>query len=88
MFSDSIDKHNRCKTDIIAAILSAVNDRPLGKTKIVYSAFLSSVQKGEYLSDLVTKGLLSYNKVTKTFQTTEQGKEFLRLYEKMKMLNK
>lgn len=40
----------------------------------------------EYLAELLHKKSLSFNEVTKTYQTTEQGLEFLRLYEKIKKL--
>jgi predicted transcriptional regulator len=76
----------RSKPDIMAQILTATKDRPLGKTKVMYSVFLSSNQTKEYLRELLAKRLLSYNEVTRMYQTTSQGIEFLQLYEQMKNL--
>jgi predicted transcriptional regulator len=52
----------------------------------MYSAMVSSHQMKEYLDELLKKELISYNEATRTFQTTEQGLEFIRLYEKIKSL--
>jgi hypothetical protein len=40
----------------------------------------------EYLVELVTKQMISYNDTTRTYKATRQGLEFLRLYEAMKKL--
>jgi predicted transcriptional regulator len=47
---------------------------------------VSAAQLNEYLDVILDKKLLSYDKVTRTYQTTAQGLEFLTLYEKMKSL--
>jgi predicted transcriptional regulator len=75
----------RSKDDIEAQILAAAKE-PKGKTKLMYSAMVSSSQTREYLAELLHKKSLSFNEVTKTYRTTEQGLEFLRLYEKIKTL--
>lgn len=75
----------RSNQDITAQILTAAKE-PKGKTKLMYSSMVSAVQLKEYLDVILDKKLLSYNKATRTYQTTEQGLEFLRLYEKMKSL--
>jgi predicted transcriptional regulator len=75
----------RSKDDIEANILAAAKE-PKGKTRLMYSAMVSSYQIREYIADLLRKKLLSFNGVTKTYQTTEQGLEFLRLYERIRTL--
>jgi predicted transcriptional regulator len=76
----------RSKTDITAQILTAAKNKPLGKTKIMYSAMVSSQQMKEYLDELLRKELISYNEESRTYQTTEHVLEFIRLYEKIKSL--
>jgi predicted transcriptional regulator len=90
LISDINNKDNklkyRSKPDIMAQILTVTKDKPLGKTRIMFSVFLSSNQTQEYLRELLAKRLLSYNEVTRMYQTTSQGIEFLQLYEQMKNL--
>jgi predicted transcriptional regulator len=78
-------KHHRSKLDIIAQILTADLD-PKGKTKLMHITMISSQQVREYLTELLGKGLLSYDEVIRTFQTTTEGNEFLRLYDNIKRL--
>jgi len=52
----------------------------------MYLSLISAAQLKEYLNEILDKKLLSFDKATRTYQTTEQGLEFLRLYEKMKSL--
>jgi predicted transcriptional regulator len=76
----------RSKQDITAQILTAAKDKPLGKTKLMYSSMVSSSQLKEYLSEILDQKLLLYNEGSRMYQTTEEGLEFLRLYEKIKSL--
>ena len=83
MLASNKGKHYRSNPDVIAEILTSC-EKAIGKTRVMYMAFLSSSQTQEYLSELVAKGLLTqYNK---TYQTTKQGLEFLKLYSAMKEL--
>ena len=77
--------HYRSRPDVIAEILSSC-EKPLGKTRVMYMAFLSNAQTREYLTELYIKQFLVYDGVSRTYQTTEQGLEYLRLYEVMKDL--
>lgn len=47
---------------------------------------MSNNQTREYLNELITKGSISYDPVTRTFRCTRQGIEYLRLYDAMKKL--
>ena len=76
-------KNYRSKTEVVAAILTATKEKPLGKTRLMYTAYVSSLQLREYLAELQNKGLLSYDEVTRTFITTTHGGEYLKLYEAM-----
>jgi predicted transcriptional regulator len=78
--------HYRSKPDVTADILRAVSEKPAGKTRVTFLAFLSSTQVREYLVELVTKGMLSYDDKTRSYKTTRQGLEYLRLYEAMRKL--
>jgi predicted transcriptional regulator len=87
IFDKSVNKkHHRSRPDIIAQILTAAKE-PKGKTKLMYIAMISSHQTCDYLTELLAKGLLSYDEVIRTFQTTTQGDEYLRLYDNMKRLD-
>jgi predicted transcriptional regulator len=47
------------------------------KTKLVYGAFLTSVQLNHYLRLLTEKGLISYEEASQTFKATEKGCRFV-----------
>lgn len=65
--------------DISAAILDIAKDGAI-KTKIMYKAYLSFPQLKEYLQVLTDGGLLEYVKEERTYNTTEKGKRFLKMY--------
>jgi predicted transcriptional regulator len=79
---------NRSKTDIVAAILrAAVNGNNLvGKSRIMYEAYLSWSQLEEYLSLLIAKDLIEYQKESHVYRTTEKGNHLLRLYNQLNEL--
>ena len=79
----------RSRTDITAAILkSAIEENGAGMTRIMYNSFLSFNQIKEYLSLLVTNGLLEYHEGNRKYKTTNKGKRFLKLYENVDELLK
>lgn len=78
-------KHHRSKLDIIAQILTAALE-PKGKTKLMHITMISTQQVREYFTELLGRGLLSYDEVIRAFQTTSEGNEFLKLYDKIKRL--
>jgi predicted transcriptional regulator len=72
---------HRSRIDIISDILDAANERSgVGRTRIMYKAFLTYVQLKEYLPALTDNGLLRYDVDTHTFKTTEKGLRFLNTY--------
>lgn len=78
-------KKYRNRTEIIHDILQTArnNDNGVGKTQIMYSAFLSYYQIKEYLTILIDNGLLQYDLSTRKFRITEKGLNFLQLCEKL-----
>jgi predicted transcriptional regulator len=70
---------NRCSLDIVQAMLSIASSRSR-KTRIMYGANLSFHQVKKYLSFLLKSGLLE-NDVDSGYLITEEGREFLSLYE-------
>jgi predicted transcriptional regulator len=71
----------RSRSDIIGLLLNAANGGGATKTKLMYSAFISFNQLGEYLSLLVENGLIEYEG-KHTYRTTEKGMRFLALQNK------
>lgn len=51
-----------------------------------YSNDKFTKQVRNYLTELLGKGLLSYDEVIRAFQTTTEGIEFLRLCDKIKRI--
>ena len=70
----------RSRTDIVTQILDAANGNGANKTRIMYKAYLSYAQLKEYLSILITNGLLEENQAEKLYKTTEKGIKFMRVY--------
>ena len=73
----------RDRVDTIKLILEAANGGSVTKTMIMYKAFLSHDHLQEYLLILTENDLLCYDKVMRTFQTTEKGIAFLQAYNEM-----
>ncbi len=68
----------RSSIEIMSEILDAANERSgVGKTKIMYRAFLSYSQLKEYLPVLTERGLLSFDTGSQTFRITKKGLKFL-----------
>ena len=75
----------RSRLDIIADILSVAKEgsRP---TRIMYQTNLSFRRQRAYLDDMVGMGLLEARTHSPVmYFTTEQGREWLRNYEKIKL---
>jgi len=72
----------RSKNDIVAQVLQS-SIGGANRTKIMFRSFLSYRQTTAYLSVLVECNLLSFDKTTETYRTTEKGHRFLELYDQM-----
>jgi len=65
--------------DIVAIILESATGK-VGKTKMMYNAFLSYNQLREYLVALQESGLLEYEQGTRIYKITDKGMHFLQIY--------
>ena len=63
----------RTEDETAALIIRAAKKPRMTKTKIMYEVFLSDLQIEEYLSVLIEKGLLEYQKGTMFYTATEKG---------------
>jgi len=57
------------------------------KTKLMYHAYLSNSQLGEYLTFLQERGLLVFDQENRLYRLTERGLRFLNLYDEMKVIS-
>jgi predicted transcriptional regulator len=77
-------QRQRSRIDIIGDILEAANEsNGTNSSMIMYKAFLSYTQLKNYLKTLTEMDLLSYDKDTRTFKTTEKGLRFLNTYRRI-----
>jgi predicted transcriptional regulator len=85
---------HRTRTEIVTRILEIVNEGGrfgnggVSKTTIMYKASLSHSQLQEYLMILIEGDLLSYDRQTYTFKTTEKGLTLLKAYDQMEQIIK
>jgi predicted transcriptional regulator len=82
-----VSDRNRSRFEIIAKILSELR-KPTGRTNIMSHCNMSSMQSGEYLSLMKSNDLVRIDIVAGkvTYQRTEAGREFLKVYNKIVML--
>ena len=79
--------HRRDEIDIIAAILKCIininnsKNHKATKSKIMYGSYLSYTQLTGYLSLLIKKELIEYQKSEQTFRTTAKGVHYLNVYD-------
>lgn len=72
----------RDRIDIMSHILEAANGS-ITKTRIMYKALLNSAQMKENLATLTEKDLIRYDENSRTFRTTEKGRRFLDIYNRI-----
>ncbi len=70
--------------DMIAAVIEAALDGS-NFTKIMFTAYMSYQQCCEYIDLVVKRGMLDYDKRQRIYTATEKGKEFLGIYEKIRL---
>ncbi len=76
---------NRAWRDIVADILETAKGGA-NQTSIMHGSFLSYSTVKEYFDLLLQPKLLTYDIMTKLYDTTEKGVEFPELYQKMNTL--
>jgi predicted transcriptional regulator len=79
--------HNRSSTEITAQILDAAI-KPISKTRLMYTAYISMRQAQDYFTELIEKKLLFYNPLKKTYLTTDLGKKYLKIHDSLVRLSK
>ena len=77
----------RDRNEIIAQILESTNGNRIGLTKIMYNVYLSHTTTREYLVLLIKRGLIDYLDGERTFKTTENGMNFLRIHNRVQELS-
>lgn len=82
-FSDG----NRSRFEIVAEILMQLRE-PTGKTNLMSHCNMNFTQSGQYLNFMKSNGLIQTDAMDGkiTYQRTESGREFLKLYNKMVLL--
>jgi predicted transcriptional regulator len=73
---------NRQKDEIVRDIMSVCNGGAQ-ITKVMFHAYMSHGQVKLYLSELIDKGLVVYDPLTRKYCTTSKGIEFQANYERM-----
>jgi len=79
------DMKYRSRTNIVSEILEAANGGA-SKSKIMYNAYLSYAQLKEYLSMMVEKDLIEYERGEHNFRTTDKGLKFLQTCQRLDSL--
>ena len=80
-------KH-RSKEEISALILEAiVHTNRASQTIIMYKAYLTHSQLKQFLSSLVEKGLIEYQREDRLYRVTEKGIYFLQVYNQLNQLH-
>ena len=67
-------------TDVLTRILRTAENGET-KTKVIYGAYISSMQTEEYLRFLAQRGMLAYESENKLYRITWKGEQFLRDYD-------
>jgi predicted transcriptional regulator len=75
---------HRSRTDMIAAILEAAAGGS-NFTRIMFTSYMSYQQCTEYIDLVKKRELLSFDKSSKTYATTQKGRQFLGIYEKIRL---
>jgi predicted transcriptional regulator len=76
-------RERRYREEIIYQILTTAKE-PVTRTRLTYMSLLSNAQLRAYIILLTRKGMLQFETTsTRMFKVTEDGREFLRLYERI-----
>jgi len=76
----------RSRFAIASSILNVARAGNATKTRLMYGSFLSFAQINEYLSFLLSNGLVVRSQETRIYGLTEKGMRFLRTYEELSQL--
>lgn len=76
----------RDSNEIAAQILQIANVNKVRLSKIMYDGYLSHTATKEYLGLLIEQGLIEYLDGERTFKTTDKGRNFLRIINRVQEL--
>jgi len=87
IFKGKVSDKKRSKFEIIAEILKNLRE-PTCRTNIMSHCNMSTIQSGQYLDLMKSNGLIRRDAIAGkvTYQRTEIGREFLKLYSKIILL--
>jgi predicted transcriptional regulator len=75
---------DRDKTELIASILKATNERNVNAAQIMYKAFLSYTRMKQYVSILIDAGLIKHQEGNRrAYKITDIGMRFLHLHNQL-----
>ena len=77
-------RKHRSRTDMIAAVLDAAREGS-NFTRIMFTAYMSYQACTQYIELVRKRELLEFDKGSKTYSTTQKGRQFLGIYEKIKI---
>ena len=77
-------RKHRSRTDMIAAVLDAAREGS-NFTRIMFTAYMSYLACTQYIELARKRELLEFDKGSKTYSTTQKGRQFLGIYEKIKI---
>lgn len=83
----NVSDGNRSRFEIVAEILTQLHI-PTGKTNIMSHCNMNFTQSGQYLTFMKSNGLIQKDAMAGkiTYQRTEAGREFLKLFNEMILL--
>ena len=73
---------NRQKDELVRDIMSVCNGGAQ-ITKVMFHAYMTHGQVKSYLTELIDKGLVSYDSLTRLYSTTSKGMDYLATVERM-----
>jgi predicted transcriptional regulator len=73
---------NRQKDELVRDIMSVCNGGAQ-ITKVMFHAYMTHAQVKSYLAELINRGLVSYDSLTRLYSTTSKGIEYLATIERM-----
>jgi predicted transcriptional regulator len=73
---------NRQKDELVRDIMSVCNGGAQ-ITKVMFHAYMTHGQVKSYLAELIDKGLVTYDSLTRLYSTTSKGIDYLATFERM-----
>ena len=78
-----MERTPRTRNEIIASILESANGGGANMQKLMYNAYMSHGILKKYLALMIEIGLVEQDSISRTFQTTSEGIQFLRIHNRL-----